>query len=275
MHPMNKPFSVAVISATIGRNTLQNAINSIQLQSYPCKHYVFVDGEQYHSSAKEILDQHPEVCAIYLPMNTGKNGWYNSRICAIAPFLIEEDIICFLDDDNSYQPNHIEAIVNTFAQNESLDYVYSMRNFVKNNGEFLCRDKTESIGFYQRSLPSQFDGIFTFHNRKIKTTHTITAPFIDVNCYAFKKRIAYKLADIWNIAGYGNDKNVFRFLQQQQIKGECSNQYSVNYTIDPKKINSGSLFNFLTKYSDNEEDITKAIYEFIKTINEASSLSVK
>lgn len=269
----NHTPTVAVISATIGREELQRAINSVQSQNYPCKHYVFVDGEQYYSNARHILAQYPDVCAIYLPMNTGKDGWYNSRICAIAPFLVNEDIVCFLDDDNTYLPNHIESIVATFKQNESLDYVYSMRNFVKQNGEYLCQDKTESIGLYQRSFPSKFDGIFRFKDKEIKTTHTITSPFIDVNCYAFKRQIAYKLAEAWNLKGYGNDKQVFRFLQHHQMKGEWSGQFSVNYTIKPKKINSGHLWNFLTQYESNEQDINEVIYSFVKKINESSHIS--
>ena len=43
---MNKQNSktVAVVTSTIGRPELALAIKSVQNQTYPCKHYVFVDG---------------------------------------------------------------------------------------------------------------------------------------------------------------------------------------------------------------------------------------
>ncbi|MBV6529456.1 glycosyltransferase, partial [Ursidibacter maritimus] len=140
-------LSVAVITSTIGRSDLERAILSVRQQSYPCKHYVFVDGKQYHQQAKTILDKYPEVIVTYLPMNTGANGWTNSSINAIAPFLVKEDVICYLDDDNWYEPNHVESGVK-LLQNEEYDYAYSLRNLYTLDGEFLSPDSIESIGFY-------------------------------------------------------------------------------------------------------------------------------
>lgn len=99
---MNKQNSktVAVVTSTIGRPELALAIESVQNQTYPCKHYVFVDGNIFWDKAKSILEQFPDVIPIYLPMNTGKNRILNGAINAAAAFLVEEDIICYLDDDN-------------------------------------------------------------------------------------------------------------------------------------------------------------------------------
>lgn len=63
----------------------------MQNQTYPAKHYIFVDGGKYHDKAREILVKYPEVIVTYLPMNTGAGGWTNSAINAIAPYLIKED----------------------------------------------------------------------------------------------------------------------------------------------------------------------------------------
>ncbi len=67
-------LTVAVITATIGRDELERTIESIKNQSYPCKHYIFVDGEDFRYKAKTILDKYPDVIPIYLPMNTGKKS---------------------------------------------------------------------------------------------------------------------------------------------------------------------------------------------------------
>ncbi|VEI46842.1 glycosyltransferase [Actinobacillus equuli] len=83
--------SVAIITSTIGRPHLERAILSVQQQSYTnCKHYVFVDGEQFFTNAKTIVEKYPHVVVTYLPMNTGANGWTNSSINAIAPFWLKK-----------------------------------------------------------------------------------------------------------------------------------------------------------------------------------------
>ncbi|ASU15971.1 hypothetical protein [Actinobacillus pleuropneumoniae] len=45
----------AVVTATIGKPSLEQAILSVKNQTIPCKHYVFVDGKQYWKAAKEII----------------------------------------------------------------------------------------------------------------------------------------------------------------------------------------------------------------------------
>ncbi|QLB15731.1 hypothetical protein A6B39_09870 [Mannheimia granulomatis] len=49
--------TVAVITSTVGRIELERAIFSVQNQTYPCKHYIFVDGEKYHQQAADILNK--------------------------------------------------------------------------------------------------------------------------------------------------------------------------------------------------------------------------
>lgn len=267
-------LSVAVVSSTIGRAELRRAIESVKAQSYPCKHYVFVDGEQFKAKAEAILKDYPDVVAVYLPMNTGKNKMYNSRINAIAPFLIDEDILCFLDDDNSYQPNHVETIVKAFCEHPSVVYAYSLRNFVDLDGNFLVRDTTESIGHYQRSMPEIFRGEFDLAGRgKLKTNHRLTpTKFVDVNCYAFKRQFAYKMAEAWNIKGFGNDKAVFKVLEHLKAKAVCTNQFSVNYTIDPNTVFNGQIHKLLSAYIKDEQKLNAAVYDFVIKINTSSQI---
>ena len=108
---MNQPNgkTVAVVTSTIGRPELALAIKSVQNQTYPCKHYIFIDGNMFWDKAKSMLAQFPNVVPIYLPMNTGKNRILNGAINAAAAFLVEEDIICYLDDDNQLREDHWKA----------------------------------------------------------------------------------------------------------------------------------------------------------------------
>ncbi|WP_116961862.1 PT domain-containing protein [Haemophilus influenzae] len=47
--------TVAVVTSTIGHPELSLAIKSVQNQTYPCKHYVFVDGNIFWDKAKSIF----------------------------------------------------------------------------------------------------------------------------------------------------------------------------------------------------------------------------
>ncbi|WP_443091774.1 glycosyltransferase family 2 protein [Basfia succiniciproducens] len=224
--------TVAVVTSTIGRESLERAIRSVHTQTYPCRHYVFVDGEQFHSSAKAILDKYPHVIALYLPMNTGANGWFNSYINAAAPFLVKEDILCFLDDDNTYRPNHIQTIVDCFNAESNLDFAYSLRNFVRPDGAFVVRDDYQSLGRYVHKLVSGCTYNIHVQGKKIPVVCRFSKQnLIDVNCMALSLVCARRVANIWCERGYGNDKAVTDYLLAN-TKGEMTGRYTVDYTIN-------------------------------------------
>lgn len=228
--------TVAVITSTIGRPELERAILSVQAQTYPTKHYVFVDGTQYHCAAQAILSRYPDVIPIYLPMNTGADGWSNSSINAIAPFLIKEEIICYLDDDNWYTPNHIEKGVQVLVTHQA-DYAYSLRNFYDLQGNFICVDTIESIGEYTKGYQDPFNIYITDHKRDtsflIQLRHN-TRDHIDTNCYFFKTEVARNFSTVWHSNKY-NDRAVSVALKNSTLKGICTKTISVNYSLDIKK----------------------------------------
>ena len=91
---MNKQNSktVAVVTSTIGRPELALAIKSVQNQTYPCKHYVFVDGNIFCDKANSILAQFPNVVPIYLPMNTGKIVFSMEPLMLLQLFLLKKTL---------------------------------------------------------------------------------------------------------------------------------------------------------------------------------------
>ena len=83
--------TVAVITSTIGRSHLERAILSVQktkliLANITC----LLMENNLRKMQNKFLDKYPHVIATYLPMNTGANGWTNSSINAIAPFLVKK-----------------------------------------------------------------------------------------------------------------------------------------------------------------------------------------
>lgn len=226
--------SVAVISSTIGRPELERAILSVRNQTYPCKHYIFVDGEQHFDKVKPLQDKYPDVIFTFLPMNTGANGWTNSYINAIAPFLIKEDIICHLDDDNWYDTHHIQSIINGFNDYEQIDVVYNLRRFFTEESEYLCDDDSESLGFFYYNIVS-YELEFNQIKKPIYTTlHRGT--LVDTNCLAMTRETARELAQYWTHSQQ-NDSYVWKKCLQQNKRIYATGQRTVNYILNTKSFN--------------------------------------
>ena len=205
--------TVAVITSTIGRPELTLAIKSVQNQTYPCKHYVFV-------------------VPIYLPMNTGKNRILNGAINAAA-FLVEEDIICYLDDDNQLREDHMESLVNVIEQ--GADFAYSLRAFYDSNHQFICNDDFDSLGNWTRKENITIDVILENIQKKVSFTNTTNKNHIDTNCYAVPREVAQKVAHSWYIPLVG-DQTFFSAINALGLKGETSGKYTVKYTVDFNKM---------------------------------------
>lgn len=228
--------TVAVVTSTIGRPELIQAILSVKNQTYPCKHYIFVDGEQYAEQARQILSQYNHLIVTYLPMNTGANGWSNSSINAIAPYLITEDLICYLDDDNCYEPYHVESAVEKLVESGA-DYAYALRSFYTQEGEFICPDNFESLGFLPQPAdkPSEITfSIYYQNNGYLLDVAQSKTQHIDTNCYILKREVAILISSAW-YSGLHNDTNVFNRLIELNLKNVCTHRISVKYHHDPLK----------------------------------------
>lgn len=226
--------TVAVVTSTIGRAELERAALSVRAQTYPCRHYVFIDGPQFRERAEAVLRQFPEVLVTPLPVNTGADGWVNSSINAMAPFLVKEDIVCYLDDDNWYREDHAETLVSLFKRYPDLDFAYSLRNLYDERGGFVCRDDVESLGFNESRVQGEQISVempIKGEDRCLRVVHNTQKNHIDTNCYAFSKQAAVNLSRAW-FTGRHNDQNVFKMIAELGLTGSCSGRYTVNYHID-------------------------------------------
>ena len=263
MSNSSKYQSAAVITSTIGRPELIRAIQSVEKQTYPCTHYVFVDGQQFAEQAKVILDCYPQVVALYLPMNTGADGWTNSAINAIAPFLIKEDVICYLDDDNWYAEDHIERCISALNHLD-VDCVYALRNIYASEQELICQDFIESLGFYKNltQYPIQFDAMLggqmrTFTRIRHKKHH------IDTNCYAVPRTLALSVSSAW-YSGKNNDTVFFNKLLELNLRAACTNCFSVNYLFDVYKQDFGWV-DYCRQFDDvTDQEMISVYYDTLR-----------
>jgi glycosyltransferase involved in cell wall biosynthesis len=103
-------MKVAVVTPTIGSDYLEKCVKSIQNQTYEnLTHYIFIDGLEHDKKVQEIIKNY-DVSQVLLEENVGK-GWYGHRVYAACSYLVNADVICYLDEDNWFEPNHVETLV--------------------------------------------------------------------------------------------------------------------------------------------------------------------
>ena len=203
-------MKVAVVTPTIASEHLKKCIDSVDKQTYEdIVHYIFIDGCQYEPKAREILVGSPKTRMIELEENVGK-GWYGHRVYAACSFLVNADVICYLDEDNFFEPNHIETVVKKLQ--EGNDWVYSLRNIHDKEGKFLCEDNCESLGKWP-----------VYFNPEVH--------HIDTSCFAIRRDIAVHIGHSW-YGKWGADRQFFSALKKYFTKYDCTNQYTTNYRLD-------------------------------------------
>lgn len=212
---------VAIVTPCITNEYLRQCFQSVQEQTYDnLRHYVIVDGIEHWKSVHDIIESvvsNKRISPIYLSENIGKE-YYGHRAFAASSFLVNADVIMYLDADNWYQPNHVETMIDKL--NSGFDWVYSLRNICDKSGEFLCQDNCESLGKWP-----------------VYGSDYSQAYHIDTGCFAIPIQIALQLGHSW-YGKWGADRQFFNTLKQYYKDFECTGEYTLNYRLDG---NSGSV----------------------------------
>lgn len=239
-------MKVAVVTPTIGSEHLSKCLASVDNQTYQdLTHYIFADGSEHFDKVKEQTEGASKVKLIALEENVGK-GWYGHRVYAACSFLVNADVIIYLDEDNFLEPCHVEKAVNKLK--EGYDWVYSLRKIVDKNGDFICEDNCESLGKW----PVFFDD---------KVFH------IDTSCFAIRRNVAVVLGHAW-YGQWGADRQFFGALKHHRPNFACTGQYTVNYRLDGNE-NSVKPEFFAQGNAHNQQK-----YETFPWKNEQRSLQV-
>ena len=207
-------LSVAVVTSTQGRPTITKAIQSVQDQTRKATHYVFIHGSEYSDKATPHLAD--DTVAVHLPRANGGGGYGMAPVYALAPFAITEDIICYLDDDNWYEPDHIESLVE-MIEKHNLGWAYSLRKIVDNEGNLICEDNCESLGCIPNS-----------HQQYL----------VDNSCYVVRTDVARKHSHAWYVPII-SDRNFQAELMRAKHPAGTTGKYSMNYRLS--KDGSGGM----------------------------------
>ena len=197
---------IMVITPTTGKATVFKAMESIRDQTIKTEHLVVFDGQEAQDKFPlAFVDSHT---FLTLPENVGGNGWYGHRVYAAMPLLVNADYILFLDEDNWFEPNHVETMINKI-KSKDLMWAYSLRRICNEAGEYVCDDDCESLGRY----PTFYD-------------HTIN--FVDTNCYCFRREYLVNIAHAF-YGQWGADRPFYKAAASGLPAFGCTGEATVNY----------------------------------------------
>jgi len=203
-------YDAVVITPTTGKDTLKRAITSVKYQTgVKVRHLIVVDGSKFRDRIDpDLKDLNFNMDIIQLVTNTGGEGFYGHRIYAGFAHLVNEPYVLFLDEDNSYRPDHVESCVKLAQETP---FSFSLRNIYDKNDEFLCRDDCESLGLWP-----VWNG-----------THY----HIDTSAYCFRRDFLMQVSPWWH-NGYGGDRIFLSHCRNNGIPFKCTGKYSLNYFLD-------------------------------------------
>lgn len=144
-------MKINVLTPTIGTLGLSQAVESVARQTHAnVEHIVVSDGKRYESEVRKIamngwpgIGFTPRIYSI--PHNTGANGWNGHKIYAYYSQLLDCDYLLLLDEDNAYEPEHVETLIPIA---ERLGYAWSLRKVYDKAGNYIGVDTGESIGLH-------------------------------------------------------------------------------------------------------------------------------
>lgn len=208
---------ITVVTPTTGTKYLSKAISSVQNQTYKhIQHLVFIDGKKHLDKVAEIVkntDHTKKLLDIVpLPYPTGEDRYNGHRIYGAAPFFCKGEFICFLDEDNWFDENHIESLMETVKGKQ---WAFSLRKIVDENDQYVCNDDCESLGTYPSVLNEQ-------------------DYFVDVGCFFLPRNVALQTSHIWyrkaREPGVPEvDRMLTHVLRNNNLSFDGTGKYTLNY----------------------------------------------
>lgn len=210
--------SVLVITPTTGAPELLDAVRSVIGQTYKnVEHLIVVDGAKFTQQTDKTLKDNiitsgGRVNRIDLPYNTGGGGFYGHRVMAAFSHLVNHDYILFLDQDNWFEKDHVETLVNE-CEKYKFDWAYSLRKIYSKDKEYLCEDNCESLGRWP-----------VWVNKD--------AFLIDSSSYCFKREFLQEVGHLWH-HGWGADRRFYTIVKEH-IKHNnygCTGKHTLAYRL--------------------------------------------
>jgi len=167
---------ITVVTPPTGAPLLETALESVAQQTYRhVQHLIVIDGAERSAAARKIIANRP-IDLIELPYATGIDRYNGHRIYGAATFPARGEAMCFLDEDNWMDKDHLESLVRVLERGN--EWAFSLRKITDQHGKFVCHDNCEPLG-------------------KWPTVISPTDYLVDVNCFLLPKTLAVNLAPLW------------------------------------------------------------------------------
>ena len=187
----------AVVTVTNGKRPteLANCIKSIaSQQGITPTHYILCDGD--FNTLVELRRLYANGCVkiCYWDGKIGGDGWLGQRWWAAAPQLITEDVTFFCNDDDWYEENHVQTIMEKIE--EGYDWAYSFRKVCDSKGNFLLYDNCEALG--------EVSPVWNIPNHH----------FVDSCMYGMKTDLFKQISVVMNRPGVDIDRHFYAAAKQ-------------------------------------------------------------
>lgn len=203
-------LSVAIVTPTIGLPCLEKCFDSVSKQTYAnIVHHLFVDGKSNLEKVQQMIagKETSKYRLNVIDENIGK-GWYGHRVYASCQFLVNQDLIIYLDEDNWLDSEHVSSLVSAI---DGHDWAFSLRKIFDKDEKYLCDDNCESLGKW----PVYFDE---------KVNH------IDTSSFMVRKNIALNVGQYW-YGQWGADRQFFAALRHFFPNYNCSGKHTLCYRL--------------------------------------------
>ncbi len=206
-------------------------MDSVKNQTYTnLQHWLVVDGQEHVEKTKALVGDEENIRVVILPENTGgpqAGNYVCHRIYAAAPWLVDTDYVCFLDEDNEFEPWHLEKLMKALGTKK---WAHSLRSIMSPDGSIVGYDRCESLGGIRHSVLSKDDF------------------FVDTNCYLLETQLARNLSPCWNVPArpatgqLEADRAVCRTLMASRLLPGISRTPSVRYRVSGRENSVSASF---------------------------------
>ena len=202
-------FDVAVVTVTMVRPTLAQAIRSVYQQQFPGRIQVLIGIDRLQGARSfldALVDERPSnvhVTLLDLGYSTSQRhggiypSGYGGSLKTILSYAANSRYVTYLDDDNWYAPDHIATLLAAVSGHQ---WAFALRQFVDaQSGDMLCPDTWESVG------PDR--GVYA----------AAQGGFVDTNCFMLDTLACQDVFGEWAMTRYaggtGGDRQVLARLR--------------------------------------------------------------
>ncbi|HKR88330.1 MAG TPA: hypothetical protein VJS38_09150 [Phenylobacterium sp.] len=200
------PVEVAVVMPTILRPCVAVAVESVFRQNFAGRIQLLIgvdkaaEAPTHLEAALEQRPDHVSALVLALPYSTSiRHGGVHpatdgGSLRAILSFMANSRYVAYLDDDNSWEPDHLSGVVQAI---QGKVWAYSLRMLIdETNGRELAVDRWDSVGPNAGRFAAQ-------------------GGLVDPNCLLVDKLAAARAFGRWSEGpGVTSDRNFFAALRE-------------------------------------------------------------